>query len=259
MENKNLHTSVEYKAFRLDGCDLEFTQCALDAIADQAIENGTGARGLRSILDKLLLEPMYETPESDIIGGKITKFFTLFWPRFQSSSMPKLWKERRRSSMSTQKPRSQSKHQRDVPWRSLRDSTHNLFYSQKWHIHSVTSFWVEEKFDSCWKVVNKKYCKVVSLFEFWGEFWWLGKLEYCTGSRYSIICGPTHLVALLLRWLNGEIFRIKMDKSKWATQYMKKQGWSEGGGIGKTLQGRSDIVKVMYALYSTPKITVQIL
>lgn len=53
---------------RLDGCDLEFTQCALDAIADQAIENGTGARGLRSILDKLLLEPMYETPESDIIG-----------------------------------------------------------------------------------------------------------------------------------------------------------------------------------------------
>ena len=35
-----------------------------------------------------------------------------------------------------------------------------------------------------------------------------------------------------------------MDASKWATQYMKKQGWSEGGGIGKTLQGRSDIVKV---------------
>ena len=34
-----------------------------------------------------------------------------------------------------------------------------IFYSQKWHIHSVTSFWVEKKFDSCWKVVNKKYCK----------------------------------------------------------------------------------------------------
>ena len=77
MENERLRSSAEYK-FRLDGCDLEFTQCALDAIADQAIENGTGARGLRSILDKLLLEPMYETPESDIIGGKITKFFHIF-------------------------------------------------------------------------------------------------------------------------------------------------------------------------------------
>ena len=70
LTNQQRHSSVEYN-FRLDGCDLEFTQCALDAIADQAIENGTGARGLRSILDKLLLEPMYETPESDIIGGKI--------------------------------------------------------------------------------------------------------------------------------------------------------------------------------------------
>ena len=37
-----------------------------------------------------------------------------------------------------------------------------------------------------------------------------------------------------------------MDKSNWATQYMKKQGFVEGGGIGKTLQGRSDIVKVLF-------------
>ena len=39
--------------------------------------------------------------------------------------------------------------------------------------------------------------------------------------------------------------KTKMDKSKWATQYMQKQGWKDGGGIGKTLQGRSDIVKVL--------------
>ena len=50
---------------------MEFTQCALEKIADQAIERGTGARGLRSILDNLLLDAMYEVPESDIIGGKI--------------------------------------------------------------------------------------------------------------------------------------------------------------------------------------------
>merc|ERR1711935_983914 len=41
-------------------------------------------------------------------------------------------------------------------------------------------------------------------------------------------------------------FLKKMDKSNWATQYMEKQGWKEGAGIGKTLQGRSDIVKVKY-------------
>ena len=54
----------------MDNCDLEFTQCALETIAEKAIERGTGARGLRSIIDKLLLDPMYEIPESDIVGGK---------------------------------------------------------------------------------------------------------------------------------------------------------------------------------------------
>jgi len=59
----------QYKAqFRMDDCDLEFTQCALEATAEKAIERGTGARGLRSIIDKLLLDPMYEIPESDIVG-----------------------------------------------------------------------------------------------------------------------------------------------------------------------------------------------
>ena len=57
----------------MDDCDLEFTQCALEATAEKAIERGTGARGLRSIIDKLLLDPMYEIPESDIVGG--TLFF----------------------------------------------------------------------------------------------------------------------------------------------------------------------------------------
>jgi len=34
--------------------------------------------------------------------------------------------------------------------------------------------------------------------------------------------------------------------SNWAEKYMKKQGWKETGGIGKTLQGRSEPVKVKY-------------
>ena len=52
----------------MDRCDLEFTADALDKIAEQAIERNTGARGLRSILEKLLLDAMYEIPGSDIVG-----------------------------------------------------------------------------------------------------------------------------------------------------------------------------------------------
>ena len=62
----------------MDNCDLEFTQCALETIAEKAIERGTGARGLRSIIDKLLLDPMYEIPESDIVGGEFFRKFYLF-------------------------------------------------------------------------------------------------------------------------------------------------------------------------------------
>ena len=47
--------------FELDGVELEFTEDALEAIADQAILRGTGARGLRAILE-VLLSVMYEVP-----------------------------------------------------------------------------------------------------------------------------------------------------------------------------------------------------
>ena len=50
----------------------------------------------------------------------------------------------------------------------------------------------------------------------------------------------------MLNYLRLDCISQKMDKSNWATQYMEKQGWKEGAGIGKTLQGRSDIVKVRF-------------
>ncbi len=50
------------KFFEFDGVDLEFTDDALDAIADQAILRGTGARGLRAIMEEVLLNVMYELP-----------------------------------------------------------------------------------------------------------------------------------------------------------------------------------------------------
>ena len=54
--------------FRYDKIDLNFTDDALKAIAEQALERGTGARGLRSILETALLPTMYELPSrSDVV------------------------------------------------------------------------------------------------------------------------------------------------------------------------------------------------
>ena len=49
--------------------ELEFTDEAIDAVVQIAIERGTGARGLRSILEKILLHAQYEIPKSDITKG----------------------------------------------------------------------------------------------------------------------------------------------------------------------------------------------
>ncbi|XP_039291626.1 ATP-dependent Clp protease ATP-binding subunit clpX-like, mitochondrial isoform X2 [Nilaparvata lugens] len=59
--------------FRMDKVDLTFTPAALNAIAAQAMERKTGARGLRAIMEKLLLEPMFEIPGSDIVSVHITE------------------------------------------------------------------------------------------------------------------------------------------------------------------------------------------
>ncbi|MGD8430164.1 MAG: ATP-dependent Clp protease ATP-binding subunit ClpX [Ectothiorhodospiraceae bacterium] len=48
--------------FDSEGCRLEFTDGALHAIAEEALQRGTGARGLRGVLERILLEPMYSLP-----------------------------------------------------------------------------------------------------------------------------------------------------------------------------------------------------
>ena len=55
------------RMFELEGVELEFTDEALRAVAQHAIAHGTGARGLRSILEGLLLDTMYDLPSSDDI------------------------------------------------------------------------------------------------------------------------------------------------------------------------------------------------
>ncbi|TMK67965.1 MAG: ATP-dependent Clp protease ATP-binding subunit ClpX [Actinobacteria bacterium] len=59
---KNALVKQYCKFFEFDGVELEFDDDALSAIADQAILRGTGARGLRAIMEEVLLNVMYELP-----------------------------------------------------------------------------------------------------------------------------------------------------------------------------------------------------
>jgi ATP-dependent Clp protease ATP-binding subunit ClpX len=62
---KNAYVKQYKKFFEFDGVELEFTDEALKAIAEQAIQRGTGARGLRAIMEEVLLNVMYELPSRE--------------------------------------------------------------------------------------------------------------------------------------------------------------------------------------------------
>jgi ATP-dependent Clp protease ATP-binding subunit ClpX len=61
-EPKNALLKQYQKFFEFEDVELEFSADALEAVADQALTRGTGARGLRSILEEVLLETMYDLP-----------------------------------------------------------------------------------------------------------------------------------------------------------------------------------------------------
>ncbi len=65
---KNSLVKQYSRIFELDGVELAFTPEALGAIADQAMLRGTGARGLRAIMEEVLLDTMYELPSRSDIG-----------------------------------------------------------------------------------------------------------------------------------------------------------------------------------------------
>ena len=67
-EPKNALVKQYTRLFEMDGVELEFTDDALDAIADQAIHRGTGARGLRAIMEEVLLPVMYDIPSRDDVA-----------------------------------------------------------------------------------------------------------------------------------------------------------------------------------------------
>jgi ATP-dependent Clp protease ATP-binding subunit ClpX len=62
VEPKNAITKQFAKLFELEGCEIEFREEALRAVAHKAMERKTGARGLRTILEYVLLDTMYELP-----------------------------------------------------------------------------------------------------------------------------------------------------------------------------------------------------
>jgi ATP-dependent Clp protease ATP-binding subunit ClpX len=68
VEPKNALVKQYKRTFALDNIDLEFTEDALHAVADQALLRGTGARGLRAILEEVLLDVMYDLPSRTDIG-----------------------------------------------------------------------------------------------------------------------------------------------------------------------------------------------
>jgi ATP-dependent Clp protease ATP-binding subunit ClpX len=65
---KNALVKQYTRLFEMDGVELEFEEDALDAIADQAIHRGTGARGLRAIMEEVLLPVMYDIPSRDDVA-----------------------------------------------------------------------------------------------------------------------------------------------------------------------------------------------
>ena len=69
-EPRNALIKQYEKIFEFEDIELEVTEEALDAISEQALERGTGARGLRAILEEVLLDPMYELP-GDSTAGRV--------------------------------------------------------------------------------------------------------------------------------------------------------------------------------------------
>jgi ATP-dependent Clp protease ATP-binding subunit ClpX len=95
-EPKNALVKQYQKVFGFEDIELEFSQDALDAVADFALLRGTGARGLRAILEEVLLNTMYELPGRTDVGKVVIDAETVrertnptLVPRKSSSSRPR--------------------------------------------------------------------------------------------------------------------------------------------------------------------------
>lgn len=72
VEPKNSIIKQYVKLFKMDGIDLTFAEDALDYIVDKAVEYKLGARGLRSIVEAVMMDTMFELPSKDVKEYKVT-------------------------------------------------------------------------------------------------------------------------------------------------------------------------------------------
>jgi ATP-dependent Clp protease ATP-binding subunit ClpX len=68
LEPKNALVKQYKRLFYFEEVELDFTEEALEAVAEQALLRGTGARGLRAILEEVLLNVMYDLPSRTDVG-----------------------------------------------------------------------------------------------------------------------------------------------------------------------------------------------
>ncbi len=98
---KNALVKQYCKFFEFDGVELEFTDEALSAIADSAILRGTGARGLRAIMEEVLLGVMYDLPSAEGIAKCVVDRETVLTgvnPTLVPHTVPKRAKREERSA-----------------------------------------------------------------------------------------------------------------------------------------------------------------
>ncbi|MGZ4722342.1 MAG: ATP-dependent Clp protease ATP-binding subunit ClpX, partial [Oryzihumus sp.] len=67
-EPRNALVKQYHRMFDIDNVELEFTDDAIEAVAEQALMRGTGARGLRAIMEEVLLPVMFDVPSDDDIA-----------------------------------------------------------------------------------------------------------------------------------------------------------------------------------------------
>ena len=77
-EPRNALVKQYQKLFDIDAVELEFTEDAIDAVADLAMVRGTGARGLRAIIEEVLLHVMYDVPSREdvakvVVNGEVVR------------------------------------------------------------------------------------------------------------------------------------------------------------------------------------------
>ena len=93
LETKNALTKQFSKLLALEGVKLHFTKDGITAIAQKAIELKTGARALRSIMEKIMLDLMFDLPELDDIEE-----VTINRAAVEGRASPKVRKSRKRKS-----------------------------------------------------------------------------------------------------------------------------------------------------------------